>query len=57
MPCIGGAAETATVAAVFAQPSWCQTLIDGFGIPGQSRYAEMLHPGHLSVPPAGASAG
>ncbi|WP_407662619.1 acyl-CoA dehydrogenase family protein [Mycolicibacter minnesotensis] len=29
-----------------------QTLIDGFGIPEQLRYAEMLHPEHLSVPPA-----
>lgn len=34
-----------------------QTLIDGFGIPEELRYAEMLHPEHLSVPPAGASAG
>lgn len=31
-----------------------QTLIDGFGIPEQLRYAEMLHPEHLAVPPAGA---
>lgn len=29
-----------------------QDLIDGFGIPEQLRYAEMLHPEHLSVPPA-----
>nr|WP_036457059.1 acyl-CoA dehydrogenase [Mycobacterium sp. UM_WGJ] len=34
-----------------------QTLIDGFGIPEELRYAEMLHPEHLSVPPAGASTG
>ncbi|MFL0180646.1 MULTISPECIES: acyl-CoA dehydrogenase [unclassified Mycobacterium] len=34
-----------------------QTLIDGFGIPEQLRYAEMLHPEHLSLPPAGASTG
>lgn len=34
-----------------------QTLVDGFGIPEQLRYAEMLHPEHLSVPPAGAPAG
>ncbi|WP_409437133.1 acyl-CoA dehydrogenase [Mycobacterium sp. SMC-14] len=32
-----------------------QTLIDGFGIPEQLRYAEMLHPEHLSLRPAGAS--
>ncbi|WP_264016718.1 acyl-CoA dehydrogenase family protein [Mycolicibacter longobardus] len=30
-----------------------QTLVDGFGIPEQLRYAEMLHPEHLSVTPAG----
>ena len=33
-----------------------QTLVDGFGIPEQLRYAEMLHPEHLDqppVPPAG----
>ncbi|OMC14615.1 acyl-CoA oxidase [Mycolicibacter heraklionensis] len=34
-----------------------QTLIDGFGIPEELRYAEMLHPEHLSVPPAGAPTG
>lgn len=34
-----------------------ETLVDGFGIPEQLRYAEMLHPEHLSVPPAGASPG
>ncbi|MGV0624826.1 acyl-CoA dehydrogenase family protein [Mycolicibacter minnesotensis] len=31
-----------------------QTLVDGFGIPESLRYAEMLHPEHLSVPPVGA---
>lgn len=34
-----------------------QTLVDGFGIPEQLRYAEMLHPEHLSVTPAGVSPG
>lgn len=34
-----------------------QALIDGFGIPEELRYAEMLHPEHLSIPPAGASTG